>query len=233
MTARGWTFDDSLTDEPIDLAAADAVGLRFTETMHGSIRLDGDRSSRSRSLSRSRWPTSMRSSRSGGPHPLAGTVSASALDEHRLTIDGGTFRLFVDDPTNIDVQHMEYRLPLVAQDGRRWLLVGRKTLRPLLRARLARHHDPRGHAPRGHRRRRPPMGHGTMRLDPVDFTHQLRTMDVIGAKDTAQRLSTVATFGRVFAGDLFDHYGSVVAPRIGLRSATGAAQAAGPRSTRA
>jgi cholesterol oxidase len=37
-------------------------------------------------------------------------------------------------------------------------------------------------------------------------------MDVTGTDDAGQRLRTLARFGRVFAGDLAEHYGGVVAP---------------------
>ncbi len=209
----GWPFDDSTTTERIDLPASDAILLRFTETMHGTIKLDDAPQPISLLVTIEISDMAALKHNRGMSHPLAGTVSASALDEHPLTIEAGTFCLFVNDPARVDVDYMEYRLPLVAQDGRRWLLVGRKTIAD--HCAVHAWHDTTTLAVKlydGTADTGDPLAEGTMRLDPIDFAHQMRTMEVVGAKNEAQRLETLVDFGRVFAGELFDHYGSVAAP---------------------
>ena len=143
-----------------------------------------------------------------------GTVTAAALDPDPLTVTDGSFRLFHADADEVDTDHMEYRLPLRTTGGRSLLFVGRKTLRhgfvtrvwnatTTLSVDIHEGTDDAG----------PVIATGVLEIGPVDLTRQLRTMDVIGTDDAHQRLQALATFGRVFAGDLAEHYGGVAAPR--------------------
>ena len=61
------------------------------------------------------------------PARAFGTVTAPVLDAQPLTVAGGEFRLFAPDDEP-DVQHMTYRLPLAADDGREWFLRGIKVI---------------------------------------------------------------------------------------------------------
>jgi cholesterol oxidase len=210
---EGWRFDADLVNGKLELPDFETVMLRFTETMHGTIIRGGDESDISFLVTIEVADVDALERDPGIEHALAGTVVAPALDQHTLTIDGGTFRLFADDPNRLDVQEMRYRLPLVDQQGNRWLLLGDKTLNDsspfqawhettTLAVTLYQGDDDSG----------APIAHGTMHLDALDFAHQLRTIEVIGAKSTTERLRTIAKFGRVFAKEMFERYGSVVAP---------------------
>jgi cholesterol oxidase len=67
----------------------------------------------------------------GRPMTATGTVEAPALSSDPLTVDEGTFQLLVpDDRADTAVQHMWYRLPLAASDGRRFHFSGFKALAP-------------------------------------------------------------------------------------------------------
>jgi Choline dehydrogenase and related flavoproteins len=138
-----------------------------------------------------------------------GTVDAPVLDALPLTVAGGEFRLFapVDQP---DVQHMVYRLPLAADDGREWFAVGHKVidqgrLRDLWHDTTTLFVD----VHEGTDDSGPIAYRGILRISIGDFSHQLRTMTVRNARTESQRLSLLAKFGGMFAGNLFDHYGGV------------------------
>ena len=118
-------------------------------------------------------------------------------------------------------------------DGRSLLFVGRKTLRHGFVTRLWKAtttlavdiHE--GTDDTG-----PVIATGVLDIGPVDLTRQLRTMDVTGTDDAGQRLRTLARFGRVFAGDLAEHYGGVVAPASAFDRDAAAPQAPRPRGAR-
>ncbi len=212
---RGWTFDDSLTDGPLALPSTDVIGLRFTETMRGSIRLAGtnDDADASFTLTIEVPDIDGLVADRGAPARAVGTVSAAALDRDPLTVSQGSFRLFHADTDEVETDHMEYRLPMQTTEGRPLLFVGRKTLRHGFVTRLWKAtttlavdiHE-------GTDESGPVIASGVLDIGPVDLTRQLRTMDVTGTEDAGQRLRTLAKFGRVFAGDLAEHYGGVVAP---------------------
>ncbi len=63
------------------------------------------------------------------PVRLSGTVVAPALAPGRMAIVGGAFTLFDPDLDQVETSLMRYHLPLVTEDGRRFLVEGHKTLR--------------------------------------------------------------------------------------------------------
>ena len=113
------------------------------------------------------------------PVRLSGTVVAPALAAGRMTVVDGKFRLFNPYPERVETSHMEYSMPLVAEDGRRFFFEGRKTL----------HHgspldvwastttleitvrDVDGAA----------LGVGALRIAPVDLLRQVATMRITRA----------------------------------------------------
>ncbi|MGZ4704293.1 MAG: alpha/beta fold hydrolase [Acidimicrobiales bacterium] len=212
---RGWDLDDSLATDPLVLPETDVIGLRFTETMRGTIRLTGgDEDSDASFTVTIEIPDVDALVRDAGtPARAVGTVTAPALDPDPLTVTGGSFRLFHADQDEVDTDHMEYRLPMEAADGRSLFLRGRKTLTHGFVTRAWRQTttlavDIHEGADEGG----PVIATGVLEIGPVDLSRQLRTMDVTGARDADDRLRALARFGRVFAGDLAEHYGGVVAP---------------------
>ncbi len=212
---RGWVFDDALASDPLDLPGTEVIGLRFTETMRGSIRPAGtdDDTDASFTLTIEIPDVEELVADRGAPAVAVGTVTAPVLDPDPLTVTAGSFRLFHADADEVDTDHMEYRLPMETVTGRSLFFVGRKTLRHGFVTRLWKAtttlavdiHD--GTDDSG-----AVIATGTLEIGLVDLTRQLRTMEVTGADDREQRLRALARFGRVFAGDMADHYGGVVAP---------------------
>ena len=60
---------------------------------------------------------------------LSGTVVAPELSPHRLTVEHGTFRLLVPDPTHVETWHMFYEMTLRTEDDTRYRFFGFKLLR--------------------------------------------------------------------------------------------------------
>ena len=65
---------------------------------------------------------------------LAGTVTAPALSPTPLKVEGGRFNLLVRDAEHAAARQMLYSMPLVADDGRRFLLEGFKQIHRRRRA---------------------------------------------------------------------------------------------------
>ena len=60
---------------------------------------------------------------------ITGTVVAPALSARRLTVTEGSFALFDPDPAQVETWHMQYRMTLQAQEGKRYFFEGHKVIR--------------------------------------------------------------------------------------------------------
>lgn len=223
---RGWTIDYTLPSVPPEPPAPPALGIRFTETMQGyiSTEITDDyqaAAARGRELD-SPFSFTLTIVSEDLDRMLAdpecaarmlGTVHAPALSPEPLTVTEGVFNLFVDDPDRVGGRLMRYRMKLTTEAGRHYYFSAFKTI----------YHD-RGldawsdtttlyvTGYEGDSDAGPVLAKGILTIHPEDFATQLTTMDVLGATSAAQRLATVARFGRFFAGSLFDVYGGVAAP---------------------
>jgi len=65
-----------------------------------------------------------------------------------------------------------------------------------------------------------PHARGTLHIDPIDFARQLTTMRVRHAANEEQRLQALSSFGELFAGRLWEHYGGTMTkgPTAGARA---------------
>jgi cholesterol oxidase len=141
---------------------------------------------------------------------MAGTVEAPALSPRPLTVSGGRFNLFVDDPTHVETKNMLYRMRLTAEDGRAYWFEGFKVI-----------HDDRGldvwpdtttlyvtlHD--GPDAAAPVLGKGVLRISVADFRRQLGTMRATDAAGRKEALEAKAKFGRFFASSLIETYGDI------------------------
>jgi len=210
--ARGQRVDDSPVTAPIAFPTPPKAGLRFTETLSGAGTVRDAATDVSFTITIEVDDVEALLADPAYRAKAAGTVDAPGVCASPLTVTQGTFRLFVPDPTRVDTQHMEYRLPL-SQGGDHWFLAGDKTLdcagpfaawgqTTTLAVRL---YD-------GADESAPLLGTGTLTISPRDLARQLRTMQIINAASEAERLRWLARFGRLFAGDLVEHYGTIAAP---------------------
>jgi len=143
---------------------------------------------------------------------MVGSVEAPELSPEPLTVTGGKFSLFITDPNRVEGKQMRYRMRLDAVDGSQFLLEGFKLI-----------HDDPGFdlwsdtttlyvtLSRGDGAAKQVVGRGILRIAPTDLMRQLTTIKAINATSAAERLETVATFGKYFAGTLWHVYGGVAA----------------------
>ena len=139
---------------------------------------------------------------------LVGTVHVPALSPQPLTVVDGRFNLFTSKLDQVETRQMEYRMPLVAADGRRFHFHGRKLIHDdkgfdlwrdttSLAAAISEGTDGNGQV----------LLEGTLTIAPADFIRQLRTMTATDAPDLKTRLGAVMKFGCFFAGELFLAFG--------------------------
>jgi cholesterol oxidase len=144
---------------------------------------------------------------------LIGTLHLPAVSADPLTIENGRFNLFTEAPDKAATRLMEYRMPLTTAAGEDYYFYGRKLI-----------HDDRGldmwgdtttlfvKIYGGTDEQAPLAYEGTLKIDPMDFAHQLTTMTVTNAPGLLARLNTLRKFSMFFAGALFDTYKGM-APR--------------------
>ena len=142
---------------------------------------------------------------------LAGTVTAPALSPTPLKVEGGRFNLLVRDAEHAGARQMLYSMPLVADDGRRFLLEGFKQI-----------HDDDGldlwkdtttlyvTVHEGDGTTGPVAAKGIVTIHLADFAKQMTTMRGVGGSPLDQ-LKALAKFGRMFAGSLNESFGGVFA----------------------
>ena len=210
--ARGWAIDYSLG------AAAAAMtpprlGLRFTETMRGTFTTEQNGEA-PMSFTLTIASDDLDAMLQDETHVAAmmGTVTCATLSTHPLSVTGGQFNLFVDDPARVDHRLMVYRMVLHAIEGRDFYFHGVKTITdaPAIDA-WAQTTTLAVTVYAGSDEHGPVVGTGTLHIAPLDFLTQLRTIEVTNAPDVASRLEGIAKFGKSFAGVMWDSYGGVFA----------------------
>ena len=220
---RGWDRA-AADDQRAPPAAPSAPGLRFTERMRGyfstRVRGDADHEAGYEQGKAEGSPIEFVVTvdaddvdevvrDASTPLRLSGTVLAPALAPGRLMIVDGAFTLFDPDPERVETALMRYRMPLLAEDGRRFLFEGHKTL----------HHgspfdawtstttlavtvrDDDGDV----------LGVGLLRIAPADLLRQVTTMRVTRATSRTAAVRGLARFGRRFARELVTSYGGLAA----------------------
>lgn len=214
---RQWTID--YHGQPDQSASAPATGmlLEFTERMSGWVAAgEADPAvglaTGMAAGSEAWYELSMSgdalviSEDPAAPTKAVGVIGCPALSDDLLAVEDGYFRLFVPDPDDSGSSRMLYEIPMRASDGRRFHLSGYKTIDKgapwdLWRDTTTlfttiRHDGPEGDL----------WGSGVLRISAADFAKQLTTMRVSGAAPAADRLEALLSYGRMFAGHLFDYY---------------------------
>jgi cholesterol oxidase len=234
VAQAGWEMDEvpatPLPANPAPAAPPEKPGLRFTERMVGfwapSVELDdgnlapyedaarqGEAASTALAFEVTLSTDDLRAEVADLSRPMSvfGTVELSTVSADPLTVEDGEFQLLApDDAVDAEVRHMWYRLPLVANDGRRFHFAGFKVVSPgsigdvwaattTLYVTL-RHDGPTGAI----------FGRGVLRIEPADFAKQLYTMAVTGPVGWWERMELEARFGRAFAGTLYADYGAII-----------------------
>lgn len=141
---------------------------------------------------------------------LSGTVTAPLLSESPLTVSNGSFNLFIDDPDQVNVLNMRYRMQLTARNGGQFYFEGFKVIRDDAGFDVVKDtttlfvqiHE--GASPEG-----PVLAKGVLRIKIGDFRRQMGTMEVTNAKSKSEELKWLARFGGVFSKNLFSVYGGI------------------------
>ena len=138
---------------------------------------------------------------------ISGTVLAPHLSPHRLTVTAGRFVLLARDRSQPETWRMRYDMNLLTEEGQRYALHGHKVIRKqgarrawpdttTLYTTLA--------GPDGAK-----LGAGILRLQPVDFTRLVRTIDIQGVPQP-KRAEYKRAFLEFFAGEMRRVYGGVL-----------------------
>ena len=201
-----------MTPRPVmaDANAGKTVGIRFTERMAGTIHLvaGGPQSDASFVVTVIAPDAARFIDERDHDAELVGTVEAKALSPDPLTVSGGRFNLFVDDPGRVETKQMRYAMPLTASDGARYFLRGIKEIHDdagfdlwrdttTLAVKIHQGSDESG----------PVLYEGTLNIAISDFIKQLQTMTVTDAPNVVARFEMMGRFGRFFAGVVFDSFG--------------------------
>jgi cholesterol oxidase len=219
---HGWTLDYRPLAEVKELGTPRPVGLRFTETMSGTIAAAVRQPERVAAWAHMEEQEgtplrfivtvlveNLEAMLKDPEHPmrLTGTVVAPALSPQPLTVMSGVLKVLTVDPNEPDARRLTYGMHLQSEAGERFFLEGIKYV----------HDDPgldmwadtttlfttvwRGEAPEG-----TPAFQGVLHISVEDFAKQVSTLRVMHAEDTQARLKAVYDFGRFFVGGLFEVY---------------------------
>jgi len=222
---HGWTIDYHLPSRPATPEQPPAIGLEFTETMRGyfSERIKdnfqegytagkADNSPFSFTLTVSSNNVSEMLANHQHQAQMIGTVIAPALSSEPLTVTGGSFNLFSFDPDRASARQMLYRMVMVAESGQEYLMFGFKEVM-----------DDRGFdlwadtttlyitVYAGADETTPVLGKGILYIEIADFLKQMTTIKATNAPNKVEELKAIASFGKFFAGALFEIYGGIFA----------------------
>jgi cholesterol oxidase len=219
---RGWTIDESVRRAPLPVVNP-RPGIQFTERMTGFFALAaadhqqgwdaGKATNSAMTFLLTIHVGDLDAMLQDPVHraALVGTVECAALSAHPLSISNGEFRILAIDPQRVGTREMVYTMTLTSVEGGRYFLRGRKVV----------HDDPGfdlwsdtttltvdvhpGDESAAI------SGRGILRIKPFDLLRMLSNLRVTNANTTAEKLRAQATFGRFFAGVLYDTYGGVAA----------------------
>ena len=220
---RGWQINYQLPSAPSQNAAPTVLGLQFTETMRGffSAQVKDDFAQGAKQGKEEGSPfeftltiisddLDVMLDRPEHRARTLGTVTAPSLSFQPLTVTGGEFNLFVEDPDHPNTRQMHYRMKMTTTAGRAYYFYGFKVI----------HNDPGFDAWTdnttlystvydGDSQDSPILGRGILVISPKDFLRQLTTIQVTNAATLEQHLEAKVRFGRFFTGVLFDTYARI------------------------
>jgi cholesterol oxidase len=226
---KHWTIDYTLPSAPPGPPAPLTVGIEFTERMQGYISTSvtdvsaagyargEDAGQRENSpfsfvLTIAAQDADRLVHDPGHEARMLGEVQAPALSPHPLVVTEGWFSLFIRDPERVATRDMRYRMRMISREGKGYFFTGFKYV-----------HDGSGldmwpatttlyvSIQAGPDDSGPVLATGILRIKPLDFLRQLRTMQVLNAASEVARLEKLAEFGEYFGGVLYRTYGGVFA----------------------
>jgi cholesterol oxidase len=217
---EGWHIDYAPLTEELTPLAQLPTGIRFTETLKGSVspavELDFNQAAHPDlpGATQLRFIVTVLVEDLDGmladpshPMQLTGCVIAPALSAQPLTVTRGVLHVLVPDPERPDYEQLRYKMHLLSSEGEHFYLEGFKRLTD----------DPgidfwedtttlfvtvrRGESPAA------PLAYkGVLKISVEDFARQCSTFRVTHAPTVQAQMEAVARFGRFFLGGLFELY---------------------------
>jgi cholesterol oxidase len=225
---RGWKIDYALPSHAPAAAQAAAMGLQFTETMRGYFSSEspddyavgetaGKAAGSTLAFTLTIISDDLNAMLTSPEHQarMFGTVQAPALSARPLSVENGTFNLFVPDPDNVETRNMVYRMTMRTEEGPVYYFHGYKVVRP--NSPLDIWHDTSTlyiTVHQGADESAPVFGAGILHIEPADFARQMTTMKVTNAPNAEERLRGTVRFGEFFAGVLYHTYGGALAGSV-------------------
>ena len=219
----GWQLDYTLPSKPRKVIDK-KPGIRFTETMKGffstKVQDDylkgaqvGEQENSSFEFTLTIQSDDVKAMIEDPDHEadMAGTVIAPLLSPEPLMAAGGKFNLFVQYEKEVNTRRMNYTMPLKGENGEQYFFEGYKQIdaedgpeiwkeASTLYITVYDGIDNSGEI----------MGKGILRIEPLDFLKQMTSMKAVNTNSKIESLNAVATFGKFFAGSLFDTYGGIL-----------------------
>ncbi len=138
---------------------------------------------------------------------MSGTVTSPKLSASPMTISQGKFNLFISDPAAPSNKKMLYEAQLHSIEGKSWFFHGYKEIKndkgldvwmdtTTLFITIYDGHDATSKV----------VGKGKMIIEPKDFLNQLTTMKAINLAKGENGMSIIASFGKYFAGNVWDTF---------------------------
>ncbi|NJN27577.1 MAG: GMC family oxidoreductase [Cyclobacteriaceae bacterium] len=138
---------------------------------------------------------------------MIGTMQAPRLSAYPMTACAGRFNLFVSEPGNEARKKMNYETVLKSKEGNTYFFSGFKDMEnnpgldvwadtTTLFITLFEGSSDRGAV----------LGKGKLKIEIADFARQLTTMQAINIEKGKSGLGALGTFGRFFAGNVWDTF---------------------------
>jgi cholesterol oxidase len=220
---HGWSIDYTLPSAPRGTAAALTTGLQFTEKMSGYFSTaeltdyeagaaSGKRDGSPMDFILTIVTDDVQATLADPEHAMRiyGTVNAPQLSATPLTVGNGTFNLFSINADDANTRNMRYRMQLSSTEGKTFYFDGFKTIThgsvlkmwPQTSTLYVTVHD-------GADATGAVVGKGILHILIADFARQMTTMAIRNAKSPAEGAAAMASFGKLFAGVLWENYGGL------------------------
>lgn len=196
------------------------TGVQFTETMRGYLGLgemeDYDRGFEKGRKEKSNFEFTLTIQTEdindfveNPQHParMIGSMLAPAVSPHPLTALNGQFNLFIENPSDPERKKMDYKANLISVEGKNFYFEGFKDVfndkvvdvwkdTTTLFITLYEGDSSEGKL----------LGKGKLVIRIADLVRQLKTVKAIHAQNRKEGFRAVTTFGKFFAGHVFDTY---------------------------
>ncbi|MCS4436917.1 GMC family oxidoreductase N-terminal domain-containing protein [Aquiflexum gelatinilyticum] len=138
---------------------------------------------------------------------MFGTMLAPALSKFPFTAVNGTFNLFIEHSQDPNRKKMIYNTLLLSQEGNKYYFMGFKEVfndkgfdvwKDTTTLFITLHE---GDSSSGK-----VIGKGKLIIEPTDFAKQLTTMKALNTTNKMEELKAIGTFGKFFAGNVFETY---------------------------